>query len=193
MVELHRDNRVQVMKQLLDGISRHNHAGEDRIHLPRRNVLITMHSNGKDLEETRVVMHDYSLSPVWSHKKRATVPNRRKNVVEELPRPPHPAECFGIWEYPEFSSATVLPEFCGWPSNDPIWDSHLAGTIYSNLEMFEQLLEEKRTALQQGKEQKPREAQAEAFRINAILRGGEVHTEPEYFEKPFGSKTLRNN
>lgn len=126
MVELHRDNSVQVMKQLLDGMSRHIHAGVGRIHLPRRNVLITMRSNGKDLEKIRVVMLDYSLSPIWSHKKRATVPNCRKNVVEELPRPPHPAQCFGIWGYPEFSGVNVLPEFCGWLSDGPIWDSHLA-------------------------------------------------------------------
>lgn len=204
-VELHRDNRVQVMKQLLDGISRHIHAGVDRIDIPRRNVLITMRSNGKDLEEMRVVMLDYSLSPVWSHKKRGTVPYRRKNVVQELPRPPHPAQHFGVWEWPEFNSADVLPDFCGWLSDDPIWDSHLAEfkrwlvseegfgeiqstTVYSNSAMFEQLIQEKRAALQQAKEQKTREAQAETFRINAILRDQEGQSELEDLMKTSGSK-----
>ncbi|KAI8251307.1 hypothetical protein K4K58_008952 [Colletotrichum sp. SAR11_239] len=207
-VELHRDNRVQVMKQLLDGISRHIHAGVDRFHLSRRNVLITMRSNGRDLEKIRVVMLNYSLSSVWSHTKWATVPYRGKNIIEELPRPPHPAQHFGVWEWPEFHSANVLPDFCGWLSDDPIRDSHLAEfkrwlvseegfgeiqstTVYSNSAIFEQLIQEKRAALQQAKEQKTREAQAETFRINAILRDQEGHSELEDLIKTSGSKMSR--
>ncbi|OBR03498.1 hypothetical protein CH63R_12625 [Colletotrichum higginsianum IMI 349063] len=122
-LELTKENRMEVLKQFIDGCVRHMHVGIAHNDAEPHNVFVTMRNGNDDLDKPRTVMLDHILTEVWSMTADARKPGCETHCLEMSSKPPHPMERYSV---------KALPNFAGWypghwvkPGNHKLFDQWL--------------------------------------------------------------------
>ncbi|KAF4899525.1 hypothetical protein CGCF415_v010475 [Colletotrichum fructicola] len=96
---LHKQNRKEVMRQVLDGLVKMLHVGLEFGAIEARQIMITIKNSQHDLEVPRAVVLDYTMSDVWCMTRVGkTVDRHRLYDLQKLPKPVHPMQIFDFEE-----------------------------------------------------------------------------------------------
>ncbi|KAF5522505.1 hypothetical protein CGCA056_v006374 [Colletotrichum aenigma] len=98
-LELHKQNRKEIMRQVLDGLVKMLHVGLEFGAIEARQIMITIKCGQHDLEVPRAVVSDYTMSDVWCMTRVGkTVHRHRLYDLQKLPKPVHPMQIFDFEE-----------------------------------------------------------------------------------------------
>lgn len=96
---LHKKNRKEVMRQVLDGLVKMLHVGLEFGAIEARQIMITIKNSQHDLEVPRAVVLDYTMSDIWCMTRVGkTIDRHRLYDLQKLPKPVPPMQIFDFEE-----------------------------------------------------------------------------------------------
>ncbi|KAH0439426.1 hypothetical protein CcaCcLH18_02903 [Colletotrichum camelliae] len=114
---LHKQNRKEVMRQVLDGLVKMLHVGLEFGGIEARQIMITIKNGQHDLEVPRAVVLDYTMSDIWCMTHAGKTDRHRLYDLQKLPKPVHPMQ---IFDFEELNNTIGFwpPSYCYETTND---------------------------------------------------------------------------